>query len=76
MSDLWNMWVEGIRELEYAQMHCTNNDENNNEMDGVEVIDPCSVSKNKNETFSEGKESARQESQGKWKHDGANKMEA
>ena len=75
MSDLRNMWVEGIRELEYAQMHCTNNDENNNEMDGAEVINLCSVSQNKNETFSEGKESARQESQDKSKHDGMNKME-
>ena len=75
MSKLRNMWVEGIRELENAQMHCTNNDENNNEMDGVEVIDLCSVSQSKNETFSEGKESARQESQDKTKHDGTNKME-
>ena len=75
MSDLWNMWVEGIRDLENAQMHCTNNDKNNNEMDGVEVIGLCSVSQNKNETFSEGKESARQESQDKSKHDGTNKME-
>ena len=57
-------------------MHCTNNDKNNNEVDGVEVIDLCSVSQNKNETFSEGKESARQESQDKSKHDGTNKMEA
>ena len=55
MSDLQNMWAEGIRELENVQMHCTNNDENNNEMDGVEVIDLCSVSQSKNETFSEGK---------------------
>ena len=76
MSDLRNMWAEGIRELKNAQMHCTNNDENNNEMDGVEVIDLCSVSQNKNEAFSEGKESARQESQDKSKHDGTNKMEA
>ena len=28
MSDLQNMWVEGIQELENAHMHCTNNDEN------------------------------------------------
>ena len=76
MSDLRNMWAEGIRELENVQMHCTNNDENNNEMDGVEVIDLCSVSQSKNETFSEGKESAKQESQDKSKHDGTNKMEA
>ena len=75
MSDLGNMWVEGIRELENAQMHCTNNDENDNEMDGVEVIDLCSVRQSKNETLSEGKESARQESQDKSKHNGMNKME-
>ena len=56
-------------------MHCTNNDENNNEMDGVEVIDLCSVSQSINKTISEGKESARQEIQDKSKHDGTNKME-
>ena len=33
MSDLWNMWMEGIRELENMHMHCMNNDKNNNEMD-------------------------------------------
>ena len=45
MSDLQNMWTEGIRELENAHMHCTNNDENNNKMGGIEVIDLlCSVS--------------------------------
>ena len=75
MSDLRNMWAEGIQELENALMHCTNNDENNNELDGVEVIDPCSVSQSKNNTFSEGKESAKQESQDKSKHDGTDKME-
>ena len=56
-------------------MHRTNNDENNNEMDGVEVIDLCSVSQNKNNTFAEGKESAKQESQDKSKHDGTDKRE-
>ena len=75
MSDLWNMWTEGIRELENAHMHCTNNDENNNEMDRIEVIDLCSVSQSENDTFSEGKESVKQESQDKSKHDGMDKME-
>ena len=75
MSDLQNMWVEGIRELEKAHMHCTNHDEDNNEMDGVEVIDLCSVSQSKNDTFSDQKESAKQESQDKSKHDGTDKME-
>ena len=75
MSDLWNMWMEGIQELENSRMYCTNNDENNNEVDGVEVIDLCSVSQSKNKTFSKGKESGRQESQDKSKHDGMNKVE-
>ena len=57
-------------------MYCTNNDENNNEMDGVEVIDLCSVSQSKNDTLSEGKESTKQESWDKSKHDGMDKMEA
>ena len=56
-------------------MYCTNNDKNNNEMDGVEVIDLCSVSQSKNDTLSEGKESAKQESWDKSKHDGTDKME-
>ena len=40
------------------------------------MIDLCSVSQNKNDTLSEGKESAKQESWDKSKHDGTNKMEA
>ena len=75
MSDLRNMWMEGIWELKNTHMHCTNNDENNNEMDGVEVIDLCSVSQSKNEAFVEGKESTKQESQDKLKHDAVDKME-
>ena len=75
MSDLRNMWMEGIQELENSCMYCTNNDENNNEMDGVEVIDLCSVSQSKNNTLSEEKESAEQESWDKSEHDGTGKME-
>ena len=75
MSDLWNMWAEGFQELENAHMYCTNDDENDNEMDGVEVIDLCSVSQSKNDTISEGKESVKQESWDKSKHDGTDKME-
>ena len=69
MSNLRNMWSEGIQELENARMYCTEDDENNNEMDGIEVIDLCSVSRCRNDTISEGKESAMQESQDKSKHD-------
>ena len=68
-SDLRNMWSEGIQELENTRTHCTNDDENNNEMEGIEVIDLCSVSRCENETIPEGKESAMQESQDRSKHD-------
>ena len=73
MNDLRNIWSEGIQELENEQMDCTNGDENNNEMDGIEVIDLCSVSRCKNGAFSTGKESANQESQDKLNHDETNR---
>ena len=47
MSELRNMWMEGIRKLENTSMHCTNSNENDAEMDGVEIINLCSVSQNK-----------------------------
>ena len=37
------MWSEGIQEFENSRMRCTDGDENSNEMDGIEVIDLCSV---------------------------------
>ena len=67
--DLRNMWSEGIQELENARSHCTNNDENNNEMEEIEVIDLCSVSRCDNNSIPEGKESEMQECQGRSKHD-------
>ena len=68
-SDLRNMLSEGIQELENTRIHCTGGDENNNDMDGVEVIDLCSVSRCGNDTISEGNKSTMQESQDKSKHD-------
>ena len=38
------MWKEGIHELENASMYSTENGEINNEMEGVEVIELCSIS--------------------------------
>ena len=75
-NDLWNMGSEGIQELENACAHCTDGDKNNNDMDGVGVIDLCSVSRSGNDTISEGKESAMQESQDKSKHDETNEKVA
>ena len=45
-------------------------------MDGIEVIDLCHASRCGNDTISEGKESAMQESQDKSKHDETNKKVA
>ena len=59
--------------MENEHTCCTDDDENNNEMDGIEVIDLCSVSRCGNDTISVGKESAMQESQNKSKHDEINK---
>ena len=56
-------------------MYCTNNAENHDEMDGVEVIDLCSVSQTKNEVHVKGKESAKQESQDKMKSNATDRME-
>ena len=70
------MWSEGIQELENAHTRCTDDDEDNNEMEGIEVIDLCSVSRCGNDMISEGKESAMQESQDKSKHDETNKKVA
>ena len=67
------MWSEGIQELENVCMRCTDDDENNNEMDEIEVIDLCSVSRCRNDTISDRKESTMQESQDKSKHDETNK---
>ena len=75
LSNLRNMWTEGIHELENTSMYCTNNAENDNEMDGVEIIDLCSVSQTKNEAHGKGKESAKQESQDKTKSDATDRME-
>ena len=75
LSDLRNLWTEGICELENASMHCTNNAGNDAEMDGVEVIDLCSASQNKNEVHGEGKENTKQESQDKMEPDAMDRME-
>ena len=75
LSNLWKMWMEGIHELENTSTYCTNNAKHNDEMDGVEVIDLCSVSQTKNEACGKGKESAKQESQDKTKSNATDRME-
>ena len=75
LSNLQNMWTEGIHKLENATMCCTNNAENNDELDGVEVIDLCSISQTKNKAHGTGKESAKQESQDKMKSNTTDRAE-
>ena len=75
LSNLQNMWMEGIHELENTSMYCINNTENNDEMDRVEVIDLCSISQTKTEVCGKGRECAKQESQDKAKSDATNRME-
>ena len=76
MNDLRNMWSERIQELENKHTYCTDDHENNNDIDGIEVIDLCSISRCGNDAISEGKESAMQESQDKSKHDETDKKVA
>ena len=75
LSNLQNMWMEGIHELENTSMYCTNNTENDDGMDGVEVIDMCSVGQNKNKVCGKGKESTKQGSHDKTKSDATNRIE-
>ena len=75
MSNLWKMWTEGIHELENTSMYCTENAENDDEMDGVEVIDQCSVSQTKTKAHDNGKESAKQESQDKTRSNATDRTE-
>ena len=48
LTNLWRRWDEQIHEQRNVFMHCTENSEINDEMDGLEVIDLCSVSQMKN----------------------------
>ena len=75
LTNLQKMWMEGIHKLENPSMYCTENGEIDDEMDGVEVIDLCSISQTKNDARGKGKESAKQETQDKMKIDANDRME-
>ena len=75
LSNLQKMWMEGIHKLENTSMYCTENAENDDEMDRVEVIDLCSVSQTKNEASGKGKESTKQEREDKMESDRTDRME-
>ena len=48
LTSLWRMWNAGIHKQENGSLYCTENSKNNNKLDGVEVVDLCSVSQTKN----------------------------
>ena len=48
LTNLWRRWDEQIHEQRNVFMLCTESSEINDEMDGLEVIDLCSVSQMKN----------------------------
>ena len=56
-----------IHKQKDVSMHCTENREINDEMDGIEVIGLCSEKQTKNSELHKGKESTKQESQYKMK---------
>ena len=69
------MWTEEIDKLENTSMYCKENGEIIDEMDGVVVINLCSVSQTKNDACHKGKENAKQKSQDKMKTNTNNRME-
>ena len=76
LTKLWRRWDKRIHEQKGMSMHCTENSEINNEMDGIEVIDLCSEKQTKNSELHEGKESTKQESQSKMKTNTITRMES
>ena len=48
LTDIQRRWDERIHEQKDVSMHCTENSEIDDKMDGVEVIDLCSESTTKN----------------------------
>ena len=67
LTDLQRRWDEVIHEQKDMSIHCTENSEKNDEMDGIEVIDLCSKTQTKTSEIHDGEESTKQESQDKMK---------
>ena len=76
LTDLRRRWDEGIRKEKDMSMHCTENSEINNEMDGVEVIDLCSKDQTRTSEFNDGKECTKQDNQDKMKRKTIARMES
>ena len=57
LTKLWRRWYEVIHEQKDISMHCTENSEINDEMDGKEVIDLCSENQTTTSELHDGEES-------------------
>ena len=60
LTKLWRRWYEVIHEQKDISMHCTENSEINDEMDGKEVIDLCSENQTTTSELHDGEESTKQ----------------
>ena len=63
LADLQRRWDEEIHEQKDMSMHCTENGEINNELDGKEAIDMCSENQTTTSELHDEEESTKQESQ-------------
>ena len=55
LNNLQRRWDEEIEKQKDMSMHCTENSKTNDEMEGIEVINPCSENQTKNCEFHKGK---------------------
>ena len=76
LTDLQRRWDEGIHKQKDLSIHCTENSEINNEMDGVGVTPLCSKNHTKSSKFHDRKKCTKQESQGKMKSKTIARMES
>ena len=64
LTELRRRWDEVIHEKKDMSMHCTENCEINNELDGKEVIDLCSENQTTTSELHNGEESIEQKKAG------------
>ena len=76
LTNLWRRQDKEINEQKDMSMHCTENSEINNELDGKEVIDLCSENQTTTSELHDGEESTKQESQDTVKSKTITKLES
>ena len=76
ITELWRRWDEAIHEQKDMSMHCTENCEINDELDGKEVIDLCSKNQTTTSELHDSEEIAKQKSQDKMKSKTITRLES